>query len=160
MSHLLTMALMREFPGVELNRLLIDHPEATVVGVKGAKFVVVPLPSGQTAYYAYRQGSLHRLNSAPLALRKLKGSARNAAGVSTAGGDGGKTQHPDPKLANAFSQRFRRLFAGWSGQGCFFEDDCAEPGDAPRPHLSAGPVEEALVFRANFARQMLLDIHP
>jgi hypothetical protein len=103
MSHLLTMALMREFPGVELNRLLIEHPEATVVGVKGAKFVVVPLPGGQTAYYAYRQGSLHRLNSAPLALRTAKGSSRNAAGVATASGDGAK--HTDPKLANWLSAR-------------------------------------------------------
>jgi hypothetical protein len=105
MSHLLTMALMREFPGVELNRLLIEHPEAMVVGVKGAKFVVVPLPDGQTAYYAYRQGSLHRLNNAPLALRNLKNSSRNAAGVATAGESGTTTQHTDPKLANWLSAR-------------------------------------------------------
>jgi hypothetical protein len=101
MSHLLTMALMREFPGVDLNRLLIEHPEATVVGVKGAKFVVLPLPDGSTAYYAYRQGSLHRLNGAPLCLRKRKSPLRAKAGVGAAAGASSvKSQQSDPKLIN------------------------------------------------------------
>jgi hypothetical protein len=85
------MALMREFPGVDLNRLLIEHPEATVVGVKGAKFVVLPLADGRTAYYAYRQGSLHRLNGVPLCLRKRKTPMRAKAGVAAT---------KDPKLTN------------------------------------------------------------
>jgi hypothetical protein len=99
MSHLLTMALMREFPGIELNRLLIDHPEATVVGVKGAKFVVLPLTDGRTAYYAYRQGSLHRLNGAPPALRKRKASRSSKAGVAAVPrADRAKTPSSDPKM--------------------------------------------------------------
>ena len=101
MSHLLTMALMREFPGVDLNRLLIEHPEAMVVGVKGAKFVVLPLPDGSTAYYAYRQDSLHRLNGAPLSLRKRKTPVRAKAGVAAASGAArAKPKQSDPKLVN------------------------------------------------------------
>jgi hypothetical protein len=111
MSHLLTMALMREFPGVELNRLLIDHPEATVVGVKGAKFVVVPLVDGRTAYYAYRQGSLHRLSGAPMCLRKRKAPPRAPAGAAAARrvATSASPQPADPKLAT--------WLAGRSGTG-------------------------------------------
>jgi hypothetical protein len=98
--------LMREFPGVDLNRLLIEHPEATVVGVKGAKFVVLPLADGHTAYYAYRQGSLHRLNSVPLCLRKRKTPMRAKAGVASSSRATHTKQQPsDPKLVNWLSAR-------------------------------------------------------
>jgi hypothetical protein len=110
MSHLLTMALMREFPGVDLNRLLIEHPEATVVGIKGAKFVVLPLADGSTAYYAYRQGSLHRLSGVPLCFRKRKAPVRALAGVAAARpAAGASPQAVDPKLVT--------WLAGRSGSG-------------------------------------------
>jgi hypothetical protein len=97
------MALMKEFPGVDLNRLLIEHPEATVVAVKGAKFVVVPLPDGGTAYYAYRQGSLHRLNGAPASLRPRNAPARSVAGA--AASNTSEAARVDPKLAAWLARR-------------------------------------------------------
>jgi hypothetical protein len=96
------MALMKEFPGVDLNRLLIEHPEATVVAVKGAKFVVVPLADGRTAYYAYRQGSLHRLNGAPASLRQRNAPERSVAGVAGTANDAARS---DPKLAAWLARR-------------------------------------------------------
>jgi hypothetical protein len=106
MSHLLTMALMREFPGVDLNRLLIEHPEAMVVRVKGAKFVVLPLADGRTAYYAYRQGSLHRLSGVPMCFRKRKTPVRAPAGVAAARHATDASPQPvDPKLVTWLAGR-------------------------------------------------------
>jgi hypothetical protein len=70
MSDVLTRALLLEFPGTALNQLLIDHPLARVEAAGATKYVVIPGTCGEAVYYVYRQRSLHRLNSEPLALRK------------------------------------------------------------------------------------------
>jgi hypothetical protein len=74
MSDVLTRALLLEFPGTDLNQLLIDHPMARLEGAGAAKYVVIPGTCGEAVYYVYRQRSLHRLNSEPLALRKRQGT--------------------------------------------------------------------------------------
>ena len=71
MSTLLMRALKLEFPKIEPERLLLEHPDAHVTKVNDVTYVLIPIGNGRTIYYTHRQQSLHRCNQGvPRAFRR------------------------------------------------------------------------------------------